>query len=422
MSSKGCEHSSDTDWAAQEFGENDFGDKRLTSRLIKIAEQFAEAPETSINEACEGWSETKSAYRFFQNDKVDASKIIAGHVSKTEKRVADHSIVLAIQDTSYFTWRMAKTKGLGIISRTPGRNVKKIESKGLVMHTCFAVTTEGLPVGILDQQIFARQPDSIELRAKKKRAHNVNVSIEEKESIRWLESLRNTVDNTSKSSSQIVTVCDREGDFYELLECAMKTEASVLVRARGDRRVNKTSRYKKDSGIQLLDLLSSAKTSGRLQVKVPQQNNRRLRVATVEVKYSPFKMNPPRNHIRHRTEKLLNLPLFAIYVIETNPPSGVERLEWMLITDIAINSFDDAVEKVRWYCFRWRIEVFHKILKSGLQVEKCRLGSADRLIKYLTVMSIVAWRIYWITLVSRTIPKPSMYNTSLRRRMASPAS
>ena len=76
---------------------------------------------------------------------------------------------------------MPKTKGLGIISRTPGRNVKKIESKGLVMHTSFAVTTEGLPVGILDQKIFARKPDSIELRAKKKRTHNVNVSIEEKE-------------------------------------------------------------------------------------------------------------------------------------------------------------------------------------------------------------------------------------------------
>ena len=66
MNSKGCERSSNTEWALQEFGENDFGDKRLTSRLIKIAGQLAEAPETSINEACEGWSETKSAYRFFQ--------------------------------------------------------------------------------------------------------------------------------------------------------------------------------------------------------------------------------------------------------------------------------------------------------------------------------------------------------------------
>ena len=146
--------------------------------------QLAKAPETSINEALEGWPETKSAYRFFQNDKVDASRIIEEHVSKTAKRVSDHCFVLAIQDTSYFSWRLAKTKGLGVISRTPGRNVKKVESKGLVMHTSFAVTTEGLPIGILDQQIFSRQPDSTELRSKKKRSHNVNVSIEDKESMR----------------------------------------------------------------------------------------------------------------------------------------------------------------------------------------------------------------------------------------------
>ena len=79
----------------------------------------------------------KAPIVFFKYDKVDASKIIAGHVSKTAKRADDHPFVLAIQDTSYFSWRMAKTSGLGIISRTPGRNVKRIESKGLVMHTSF---------------------------------------------------------------------------------------------------------------------------------------------------------------------------------------------------------------------------------------------------------------------------------------------
>ena len=77
----------------------------------------------------------------------------------------------------------------------------------------------------------------------------------------------------------------------------------------------------------------------------------------------------------------------------------------MLLTDLQVSSFEEAKEKVAWYCLRWRIEVFHKILKSGLRVEQCRLQSADRLVRYLTIMSIIAWRIYWLTLIARTNPE-----------------
>ena len=113
----------------------------------------------------------------------------------------------------------------------------------------------------------------------------------------------------------------------------------------------------------------------------------------------------PRHHIRHKTEELPDLKLFAVWVKEEDPPDGEEALEWLLLSNLAITNFDEAVEKVRWYCLRWRIEVFHKVLKSGRKVEQCRLETADRLIRYLTVMSIIAWRIYWITLIARTDPQ-----------------
>ncbi len=82
-------------------------------------------------------------------------------------------------------------------------------------------------------------------------------------------------------------------------------------------------------------------------------------------------------------------------------------MNWILLTNININNFEEAVEKIQWYCLRWRIEVFHKILKSGLKVEECRLQTADRLIRFLTIMSIIAWRIFFITLVARTNPNLS---------------
>lgn len=111
-------------------------------------------------------------------------------------------------------------------------------------------------------------------------------------------------------------------------------------------------------------------------------------------------MNASKNNARRKTQKLPNLSLNAVYVIEKHPPFGEEPMNWILLTNININSFEEAVEKIQWYCLRWRIEVFHKILKSGLKVEECRLQTADRLIRFLTIMSIIAWRIFFITLVA----------------------
>ncbi|RDD34615.1 Orf5 like phage WO protein [Wolbachia endosymbiont of Cylisticus convexus] len=85
-------------------------------------------------------------------------------------------------------------------------------------------------------------------------------------------------------------------------------------------------------------------------------------------------------------------------------PPEASPLEWMLLTNLPVNTFDEAVEKVSWYCLRWKIEILHKILKSGLKVEECRLETAERLMRYLTVMSVIAWRIFFITTIARTNP------------------
>lgn len=146
---------------------------------------------------------------------------------------------------------------------------------------------------------------------------------------------------------------------------------------------------------------------GEIQVNIPARDNTPKRTAVLEVKFKDFVMNPPKNHVKSKTRKLPKLKLYAICVIETYPPSGQEPINWMLLTIISINNFSEAVEKIEWYCLRWRIEIFHKILKSGLKVEACRLQTADRLIRFLTIMSVIAWRIFYITLISRTNPNIS---------------
>ena len=91
-------------WAAEEFEEVNLGDKRLDARLIKLCDRFSDSPESPINQACLDWAETKAAYRFFQNNKVEVGKMMAAHICKTAQRAKEHRTVLAIQDTSYFVY------------------------------------------------------------------------------------------------------------------------------------------------------------------------------------------------------------------------------------------------------------------------------------------------------------------------------
>ncbi len=396
---------STSNWAINEFGEIDFCDKRLSTRLLKLADSFAKSPESSINKACESWSQTKAAYRFFQNDSIDESKILDAHVAKTVARASQYQTILAIQDTCYISYKNhKKTTGLGIISSRIRSKTTNFQTHGLIMHTAFAITTDGLPLGLLDQKINSRPELSEEIKELKKRSHNIALPIEEKESIRWLESLTRS-NNSRLETTKIVTVCDREGDIYELFELACREKHSVLIRASQDRIVNKKSICSKKTGQRLWEVAKSFSCQGEIKISVPAKDTKPAREAVLEIRFGNFTMNPSRNNINRKVKKLPNLKLNLVYVVEKNIPEGAEPLEWLLLTDLTINNFEEALEKVKWYCLRWRIEVFHKILKSGLKVEECRLQAADRLIRYLTVMSIIAWRIFFITLIARADPQ-----------------
>ena len=397
-------------WAADEFDGVDLGDKRLDSRLVKLFDSFSEAPESPINQACEDWAETKAAYRFFQNENVDVVPIMAAHRGKTLSRAAEHSTILALQDTSYFVYtNHPKTRGLGEISMKKGTNIDKIYSRGLVMHTCLAVTTQGLPLGLLDQKIFTRKlrPEHKRRGMGGKPIHDV-LPVEEKESFRWIEAL--DVTPTTSARTQVVTVCDRECDFYDFFKAADKNGSSVLVRAAQNRTINRGSRYAEKNIEKLWDHIASQPDVGSYAVEVAavkqtkHNKGRTARTAQMGIKFGEFKMNPPRNNPKHKTEILPDIQLFAIHAMEINPPEGEEPVEWMLLANQPVTTLEEAFERVHWYSLRWRIEMYFKVLKSGFRVEACRLGTADRLIRYLTVMGIVAWRLFMITLIARTDP------------------
>ena len=325
----------------------------------------------------------------------------------TAQRARPHGTILAIQDTSSFVYTShAKTKGLGRMSLQKGKHVPKIYSNGLIMHACLGVTTDGVPLGLLDQRLFVRT-----LRSASRRRLADVTPIEQKESYRWLTSLQNT--HAITGDTRVVTVCDREADRYELFALSDHLRSPVLVRANVDRAVNRTSRYAEHGVLHLWDFMQQRPAVGTRTIEIPERKAtahataRTARTAVLTIKYGAFDFNPPRNHVTHRTAHLVDLPMHAVYAAEADPPAGDAPIDWMLITNLPVTTFQEACEKVAWYCLRWRIEMYFNVLKSGCHVEECRLATGDRLIRNLTVMSVVAWRLFMITLITliaRTAP------------------
>ncbi len=377
-------------WSTAEFADVDFTDQRLNQRVLLISAGFAAQPQVPIPQASEDWAATKGAYRFFENPKVSATRILAPHQQRTCARMVGQPRIFAVQDTCYLNYTShATTQGLGLIGSEKGGQV------GLIMHSTLAMTPQGLPLGVLTQDIWAREEADPELDAATRRAQRRQRPIEAKESYKWLKAVQETV-ALSPHGVEVVHVCDREADIYEMFQEVLVLGAKMVVRASQDRAVG-------DSG-RMRQVLSQRPVSGHLKVEIPAQRGRAARTATVEVRYGDLTLRPPYRAPACQAQ-LRPVTLSVVWVREINAPStGETPLEWLLVTNIPVTSFTDAVERVRWYRLRWTIEVFHKVLKSGCRVEDCRLDTAEKLIRYLTLKSVIAWRLFWMVQINRAQP------------------
>ena len=219
MASK--QKSNNISWATEEFSKIRLKDKRLNQRCQKVAGALEQQSTEPINQACEDWADTKAAYRFFDNEKVSAEKILAPHYQQTVKRMKSHALVLAAQDTTFLNYtHHPQTEGLGEIG------TKQQNQRGFGMHSTLAVTPQGLPLGLLTQQFFERPIGAASHTA----SEIQKLPIEEKESYRWIEAFEQVIALTPEEA-QVVTVCDREADFYEMFVMAKEKHADLLARA-----------------------------------------------------------------------------------------------------------------------------------------------------------------------------------------------
>src|SRR5216110_1047651 len=375
-------------WATEELSRANFGDERLTKRFMRLVSDLAEKPEASVTEASGDWAATKGAYRFWNHEQVTPEAIRAAHRESTVQRMQKEATILAIQDTTSLNFQShPATKGLGPIDAKG--------TSGLLVHSVLALTAQGVPLGLVHQQVWARDPEQ---KGKSKKRKQLPIS--EKESQRWLDSLQAT-QSAVQGGTRIITIADREADIYDLFALPRAANMDLLIRANYDRRVQVDN---EEIG-KVWDSVEQTPVQGTVTVHLEHKPGQKARDVELTLRYRnlsiiPAVSDPKGLHACHEP-----IPLTAILVLEEDPADGETPLCWLLLTTLPVESFQQAAQCVQWYRYRWLIERYHFVLKSGCRLEDLQLETAQRLERALATYCIVAWRLLWLTYQERQTPE-----------------
>jgi len=350
----------------EDFRIVDFGDKRLNSRLIKSTEE-------KITNRGKTRSSAKGFYRLLGNEKFEFSKMEETSCISTLKRICEYSRVLLVQDTSDIKLNgHKKTEGLGYCSN----NIK-----GIKIHNCLALSEEGLSLGLLSQSYETRPENKSTLSEWEKKSR----PIEEKESYRWVETLRSSIELVPPEV-ETITICDREGDIYELYEEAQELKSEFVIRTAQDR--------KTETSDKIFGKIRKAPSIGYATIEIPRDTSkkRKARKATMSVSSSCVRISKKKN----------SLPLNLVRIVEITETD--EPIEWILSTSLPVETSEDAMLVVKYYVQRWKIERFHYILKSGCKVEEIQQRSVERMLPVILICSMIANFILALTYFARITP------------------
>ena len=376
-------------WAVEELSGAALGDARLDTRLVTILSSFMGAPEGSISRASGNWTRSKAAYRFFDNPKVEPEAIYERHRQSVLQRAQGEPVVLAIGDTTQLDYTShPNTDGTGPLS--------DLNHYGLHVQPSLAVTPQRVPLGLVGQHIWVRDVESFGQSQTKEAKQR---PITEKESVKWLESFEageRFQEELGSSGTRVISVFDREGDVFEVLQRARRpgTKSGLLVRANWDRRLENAEEH-------VWEFMEKQPLSGTLTITVPRRVGSKERTADLEVRFAEVTVLPPKTR---KVDDRTPVSAFCVHAIEVDPPEHSEPIRWMLFTTEAVRNFDDACERIQWYTCRWMVELFFKILKSGCKAEERQLETAERLKRCLALDCIVAWRVLYLTTKGREVP------------------
>jgi hypothetical protein len=398
-------------WVLEEMVNADLRDKRLNDRLRILLSQLAARPTASIPAACGGNAETQAAYRFFDNDKVDFDGVLQPHIDGTRLRIAAQPVVLLVPDTTEvdLTRPEQQVQGAGPLDGGARR--------GVFLHEMHAFTPDGTPLGTVQAIPWARDDDQ-PTSSSQTRGQRAATPIEQKESFRWLLSMQQAREEAGHCpGTQIVVVADSEADIFEVLAEGMDEPrtADWIVRCCQDRALVDDLEEDQAALDYLREEVLAAPVRYRKTITArgraakvacedrTRRQPRQTREAIVEVRAARVTLRAP----QRPAGQLPDVTVQAVLVTEVDPPAADVAVEWLLITSLPIDTDDQVRLIIQYYCVRWMVEVFFRVLKSGCRVEARRFERTDRLLPCLAVYLVVAWRTLYVCRLGRSCPEIS---------------
>lgn len=364
--------------------ESVFKDARLDKRYARIINQLESNVGSSVPQASGTYHQAKAIYRFWDNKRVTTEAILSDAISTTRSKCLQSEVVLCIQDTTDIDFsNLKQTKGLGYLGTE--------YMLGIKLHAAVAVSGDGLPLGILKERYWERPFEEYGKKKDRKKKEIV-----QKESYRWVE-FQNTLNEELEGVKKLIHICDRESDIYDYLSAERSDSQFILLRIAQDRVVS-------DESHRIKSYLNNLSQMGRTKVNVGRNGKEAPREAELEVRYGQVKIQCPRD--QKKTAKCLEIELTVIKANEIG--SEVENpIEWYLATDLEVKTLEEVEQCLEYYSYRWLIERFNYVLKSGCKIEDLQLETSSRLENAIATYTIIAMRILEMTYLSRI--NPSLY-------------
>ena len=377
------------------FGHAQLGDKRRTTRLVKLVDQMCLRPGGTLPQKFRRPADLQAFYRLMRKKDVTHEAILDAHRQATYLRIEENKTpVLILHDTTELEYTTHKSlDGLGQIGSGKRR--------GYITHNSLAVDPKTRDVLGLCSQVLHRRVKASKSETQAQRKQRAS-----RESLLWLRGVESL-----PARRQLIDVCDRGADIFEFLEHEVASGRRFVIRSSYDRciflghdepresesgKLRQYGRTLPQAGAWTLQVTSksemrSPKRRGKKKLVV-----RKKRDANMAVAFAPVQIKPSQYH--HGGGPL---KVWIVRVWEVDPPQGQERLEWTLITNEPVCNFEAAYRVVGWYECRWIIEEYHKGMKTGCQIESPQFTSEDRLQPAIALLSVVTLTLLQLRQASR---------------------
>ena len=373
-------------WAEEQLASAQFGDVRRVRRAVSMLRRAVERPAGTLTEVFSASAELQGAYDFLEGDVAPRALTLAFAEASLRKMRDEKRCYAIVDGTGLTVVDRAQTKGFGSVG------TRSIPARGLKVLDALAVNFDGLPLGLLDLEFWARKEKSKKSRYARRRDG-------ETETAQWVDVVRRTGELAREQapSCELWFVIDREGDNGDILRAAANYGPKFIIRAAQNRPVVRLNGRRR----LLRAHMGKCRIVGMHCVDVPAGPRRKERRAVLDVRIADVVLDLP----ERATGKRTTMSVRVVWARERRAPRGEKRLDWMLLTNGDVNGLDDAIAIIDGYSYRWRVEDFHRAWKGGhCSVENTQLRTKARVIRWATMLAAVATRIERLKHLARTQP------------------